>query len=116
MFFYKNITINKNIFDNKIDDNEREGLFMRTFKEIPVIINKGFQKIKNILDDINAPKIQRDEVEFHPVVVNDVYDVMLGVLIITNPPILVTLLISTIAYMGSTGKCSKTSKNMTRSN
>jgi hypothetical protein len=62
-----------NMFDNKINDDEREGLFMRTFKEIPVIVNKGFQKIKHILDDINAPKIQRDEVEFHPVVVNEPY-------------------------------------------
>ena len=74
--FYMRMKYLTNMFDNKIDDNKREGLFMRTFKEIPVVVNNGFQKIKHILDDINAPKIQRDEVEFHPVVVNDVYDVL----------------------------------------
>ena len=71
--FYMRMKYLTNMFDNKINDDEREGLFTRTFKEIPVIVNKGFQKIKHILDDINAPKIQRDEVEFHPVVVNEPY-------------------------------------------
>jgi len=73
--FYLRMKYLTNMFGNKINDGEREGLFLRTFKEIPVIVNKGFQKIKHILDDINAPKIQRDEIEFHSVVVNDVYDV-----------------------------------------
>jgi hypothetical protein len=72
--FYTRMKYLTSMFENRPSDSEREGLFMRTFKEIPVIVKDAYNKIKRSLDELDTPTLPNENVTFRPTEVRKEYD------------------------------------------
>jgi rRNA maturation endonuclease Nob1 len=72
--FYTRMKYLTSMFENKPSDSEREGLFMRTFKEIPVIVKDAYNKIKRSLDELDTPTLPNENATFRPTEVRKEYN------------------------------------------
>ena len=72
--FYNRMKYLTSTFGKTPSDSEREGLFMRTFKEIPVAINRIYEKIKSKMDDLGTTNLSENNITVRPTELRDVYD------------------------------------------